>query len=333
MASPDVRLVTETGLKRATDTVVMPLTRGVISTNVNLDTFVTSAHVGSWAGRAEKMSGIPTEIPGTALVNVEVKKSANNAIVQELLSRGERWWRSAVTDGVMDDVWTKIPAPAIVAEDRYVLVPDGEIAYSINLLHSSYDFGNSWPVGLSNSRPGLSGGAWIRNPNLLGGRGVSHELGGVSTILTYDDAGSFGDADILVRGECSTVPASSGSGIVFRAGGSSTNIFEGYQVWVANSTSAGGNVVGLSSRVDGASTILVREPFAALAANKPFMTRINCKGSRIRVKVWNQGTPEPDWMIDVDDTKHASGRVGFFAQTSTFAWDILSVNRGGGEAS
>lgn len=331
MASPDVRLVTETGLQRATKTTIMPISRGSITELTNIDTFVTAAHTGAWAGRAKNMVGLPSEIPEDALVNFLVSRTSLNAIVHEIFTRGQRWWREAVTDNTMRAEWVKIPDVPLVVEDRYVVVSDGDIAYSINPLHSAYDFGGSWPAGVTVSPSDVVKGAWLKNPSLLGGRGVSHELGGNASMLTYDDAGNFSDGEVLVRCECSVVGSTSGSGTVVRASSSSSG-FGGYQVWAANSSAIGGTALGLSSLSAGASTVLDRAAFPGLAANKPFFVRINCVGSRLKAKAWNEGTVEPAWMIDLIDTTHASGRTGFYASTSAFAWDVLSVNRSGGAA-
>lgn len=330
-----VRLVTEqkfdTLITEAQDTKIMPISRGSITTPTNINAFVTTAHTGAWAGRAEMLLGLPAGIPADALVNLLVSRTSTNAIVHDIFVRGQRLWRSAATNNTMGE-WVKIPDVPLVAENRYVVVDDGGIAYSINPLHSAYDFGGSWPAGMTRSPSDVAKGSWLKNPNLLGGRGVSHELGGSATILTYDDAGIFGDGEVLVRCECSTVGSSAGSGTVFRASSSGSGI-SGYQVWAATSAAIGGTALGLSSLNAGASaTVLDRAAFPGLAANKPFFIRINVAGPTIKVKAWNDGTVEPPWMIDLHDEKHASGHTGFYASTSAFAWDVLSVNRGGGSA-
>lgn len=332
--SKSVRLVTENKFEdlidEAQQTTLMPISRGSIATPTSINGFVTPAHAGAWAGRAENMIGIPAEIPAGALVNLIVSRTSLNAIVHEAFARGKRWWRSAESNNTMGE-WVKVPNMPEVAEDRYVVVDDGGIAYSINLKNSAYDFGGSWPAGVTVSPAGVSKGSWLKNPNLLGGRGVSHELGGNASMLTYNDAGVFGDGEVLVRCECSAVGSTAGSGTMFRAS-SAGNGISGYQVWAATSASVGGTALGLSSLSAGASTVLGRAAFPGLAANVPFFIRLNFAGPTIRVKAWNDGSVEPDWMIDLHDETHASGRTGFYASTSSFAWDVLSVNRGGGAA-
>lgn len=309
----------------------------VISSPTDFNAYRTASHVGDYVVRADNMLGGPP-IQGNPLLTVEVVWGISNGVIQRAASQLESWWRSAASSEAWGE-WKRLvtaeevddlgPAP-IIATDRYPSAPmvEGQMLYVIDEAHRAYDF-SSWPAGVTRA-PEAVGGNWILNnqSDLLGGRGIVQNGGGISTIL-WDKASNFRDGDILTRIARRVYGQNANSSLVARVTHNGTTT-SGYCAYLY--ISSGEVRAAIARRDNGVFTELTAQAINVGVLDEIWM-RFNLDGGNLRLKAWKRGTREPStWLLSAQDTTYEQGGVGFQSGTIGTAWDVLSINESGGPA-
>src|SRR5690606_7951569 len=62
-----------------------------------------------------------------------------------------------------------------------------------------------------------------------------------------------------------------------------------------------------------------------------YWLRLRCEGTDIKAKVWEDGDPEPGWMIEETDSDISSGYAGVENITSGMAYQFIGVGTGGSD--
>ena len=146
--------------------------------------------------------------------------------------------------------------------------------------------------------------------------------------LAYNGLAPFSDQDVLTDVRVRSVGAGPGAwymgAAAVRITGSAANE-GGYALWFVHSSTAP-NTLALATWTNGGYTQLGTNALN-WSFDEWYTVRLRAVGNSIQAKVWPRGTPEPaGWMIDVTDTRWATGRPGVANHDNgTVQWDNWSV--------
>lgn len=78
--------------------------------------------------------------------------------------------------------------------------------------------------------------------------------------------------------------------------------------------------------LDGNETILANDTSFTYETDTWYIQKVQVNGSDIRIKVYKQGTAEPDWMLSIADNSFLTGKVGYTIFSSNATFDDPRVN-------
>lgn len=332
MASPNVRLVTEAALELFGQETSPE--RGTLSAGSALSSISQpgSYHLMLDGGYLD----LPFELDGGASV-AHLDTGHYSAAIQLLASsRQDGTVRVAIRERRTATTWSEwqelstSPGIARTITDPAAWINDGEIAAVISEKHRALDF-SAGTTGMS-FYDETGGSTWVLDavpgPFASGGqlRNTSTDRG----IALWTDFGQFGDGEVLVRTEVSTLGPQSQCGAVLRA---QPGIAQGYIA--ARRLQAGESVIRIMKYGDHTSSVLTGGEAEVDSITGPHYVRFRAEGSNLYAKCWPVGEPEPtDWQARATDESYVSGYpgVGKLAAGYQNRWNMIQVNSLGGAA-
>lgn len=204
--------------------------------------------------------------------------------------------------------------------ENCIMIPFGIFKKARNIIETNFEASDS--VSAHWSRPA---GAinMSRATGISGATGACAFIDGVSSSASgswwqWDTAGSLSDFDMLVKCKRSST-STDGYGILFRIASTSTAYgyrFGGTPVLVKIAPNAG------------TISILATQTTQLVTQTDMFWVRINANGTTLKVRVWQDGSGEPEtWAMSVTDSSYSAGDIGLRSSINNCDWycDWISI--------
>ena len=320
MASPDVRLVTETALAESTS--VLHPTKGIFNSAIDLNALVNASDVGYLTARADNLINGP-EIGVNAVCTVSIERNSTNSIRQRVTCAYGEWWRvmrATPTDGFFPWVrnLTEDDTP-IISTDPEAPLADGQSMYLISEKHVSTTFNVNpftatgedhftYMFGAGEDRADVFG-YYLRDDG--SGRGQLRMMNsGMRRAGTWDRFN--GTTNCTVRGRYHLTGNDAGSygpGVIARANGTDANK---NGVIAAVVTTSGVTELIVFQYQANVPTVIGRyaTPFAV---GDEVHIKLAVQDENVFARLWKATDPEPAvWQVEGTTTVTDPGSVGLY---------------------